>query len=298
MEMPKLRAFYEVAKTSSLTLAAAKYNCSVSNISRQIGLLEKELDTTLFDRNSRKLSLTAQGAILFQKATEIFNALDSTKALLRHEKANTLKTLKISGTNTITSVWLPPKLKPFMERYPDMHFQFWGDDTQKKFSERHCDIYIGPSIQGDKDIIQHYVMTSHMTLYASKEYLEQYGTPRTLEDLDHHKLIARNILGDLPAHAINWHLLANKENTPPRLPWIIIPYHQSLIDLALDGLGIACLSNRTRQHKQDQLIEILPHIMKPTIDICFIYANNSKNSGIIQCFYEYLLEAIAQDNPQ
>lgn len=296
MDMPKLRAFYEAAKTNSLTLAAAKYECSVSSISRQIALLEKDLDTTLFDRNGRKLSLTAQGAILFQSATEIFKAIDSTKDLLRHDKEGSLKTLRVSGTNTITSVWLPPKLKPFVIKYPDIHFQFWGDDTQRIFSERNCDIYIGPSMPGNQNVTQQYLMTSCMTLYASKAYLAKNGVPHTLEDLDHHKLIGRNILGDLPHHAINWHLLTNTEKTPYRLPWITMPFHQSLIDLALDGMGIACLSNRIKNKGQDELIEVLPDLMKPTIDICFMHAQHLKHSQLIQEFYKYLLEEVAKEN--
>jgi DNA-binding transcriptional LysR family regulator len=297
MDIFKLKTFYHVAKLGSLTQASKELNYSISNLSRQLTALEQDLDLTLFHRKGNKLVLTEQGTLLFKKSTQILDDIESARQALHKHRYNLTGLLKISTTTSVASLWLTPHIKGFLTKYPHMRLHIHGDDTQSDFAARNCDIWIGYYFNQDPDLIQKYLMTSRTGLYASKAYLEKFGTPTTLQQLDQHQLIARNAHGKLPSHAVNWHLCAgNGKDGLPREAYISAPSHQSVIDLVADNMGIGCLSDTVKSPKQDHLIPILQNFNAPSVDVFYTYHKDLKDDNRVICFYDYLLEQVTREH--
>ena len=289
MDVLKLKTFYHVAKLGSLTQSSKQLNYSIANISRQLSSLEKDLGVSLFHRNANKLVLTAHGALLLQKAPHILHEIEATKNILQDDLQHPTGVLRISATNALTS-WLTPLIQGFIEQYPSVQLHIYGDDRNTDFTSKACDIYIGPNMAMVTDLTSVHLMSSHIGLYASKQYLEKFGTPTTLEDLDNHALIGRSIYGDLPSHFINWHLVAGRAAGDPRVPFLSHSAYQSIIDISLLGMGIVSLSNTVKNSTQDGLVEILKDFRGPCIDIRIVYPSIMEDSKRITCFKEYLLQ--------
>ena len=86
MELRVLRYFIEIVNDKSITSAAEKLHISQSTLSRQIKDLEIELETTLFERGPREISLTDDGYFLLERAKEINSLVESTSSAILNKK--------------------------------------------------------------------------------------------------------------------------------------------------------------------------------------------------------------------
>jgi DNA-binding transcriptional LysR family regulator len=296
MDILKLKTFYQVAKLGSLTEASKQLRYSIPNISRQITSLEEELNVSLFDRKGHKLHLTLQGQLLYHKATHILVEIESIKDLLRDDNTTPAGLLRISTTHTLATLWLTEYLKGFLEKYPHMQLAIVAEDEAVDVALRECDIAIRPRIPSTPDLIQTHLITGKLGLYAHKNYLEEFGTPSTLDDLDHHRLIARGSVGCLPYNIINWPITAGKPDNEPRTPFLQINTLSTAVELTMQGMGISALYHIIKEVKEGKLEPVLSHIEGPKFEVVYIYPRNLENSKRITCLRDYLLEHIARDH--
>jgi len=130
MDIKQLRVFCAVVEKASFSRAAKMLNLTQPTISFQIALLEKELETKLFDRGARQVILTKSGGILYQYALKILEltqeakqAIDEVKGLLRGE-------LVIAASTIPGEYILPPILHSFKERYSGIDIVLAISDTR------------------------------------------------------------------------------------------------------------------------------------------------------------------------
>lgn len=114
--LPALRLFEAAARHLSFTKAAAELNVTQAAVSHQVRALEDQLGVALFQRSTRKLSLTAAGQRLAPVATAAFEAL--TQAVADIGRGETL--LAITTNHSFGSRWLAPRLGRFTDRYPEI----------------------------------------------------------------------------------------------------------------------------------------------------------------------------------
>ncbi|MCJ1657164.1 LysR family transcriptional regulator [Staphylococcus sp. NRL 16/872] len=117
MEFKQLKYFVEVAKREHISEAALELNIAQSAISRQITLLEQELQVTLFNRQGRNIRLTSQGKALLTQATQILGQLDETVALFQREKFKNAHTIHIGFEESYVSTMITPLIQSFEQNY-------------------------------------------------------------------------------------------------------------------------------------------------------------------------------------
>ena len=120
MDWDKLRVFHAVSDAGSFTRAGDALNLSQSAVSRQVSSLEASLTTTLFHRPARGLLLTEQGEWLYQTVPDVFHMLTMAEAQLSERQERPSGPLKITTTVALGSTWLTPRIKEFVELYPDI----------------------------------------------------------------------------------------------------------------------------------------------------------------------------------
>ncbi len=118
MEFRQLNAFITVAKLSNFTKAAFELGYSQSAITAQIQQLEKELGVNLFERLGKNISLTSEGEQFLAYAKQIINLCDEAKSNL--STSDVKGTLTIGANESLCAVRLPPLLKEFHDRYPEI----------------------------------------------------------------------------------------------------------------------------------------------------------------------------------
>jgi DNA-binding transcriptional LysR family regulator len=189
MDWDKLRIFHAVADAGSFTHAGHELSLSQSAVSRQISALEDDLRVPLFHRHARGLILTEQGEVLYRTAHEVFSKLEAAKTRLMDSREKPSGELRITTTVGLGSVWLTPRIKEFMELYPDIQVQLLLEDEELDLSMREADVAIRLRRPTQPDLIQRKLFTVHHHVYASVDYVKHRGIPKSVEDLDKHKVL-------------------------------------------------------------------------------------------------------------
>jgi DNA-binding transcriptional LysR family regulator len=191
MDWDKLRIFHAVADKGSLTHAGEVLHLSQSAVSRQIRALEESLDTTLFHRHARGLILTEQGELLFEATKAMAKKLDATAARIRDSEDEVHGELRVTTTTGFGTLWLAPRLARLYDKYPNLKIDLMLEERVLDLPMREADVAIRMKEPSQADLIRRRLMNIRMRLFASPEYLAQRGTPVTVNDLSHHRLICR-----------------------------------------------------------------------------------------------------------
>ncbi len=117
------RIFYETARFASFSTAAQHLYISQSAISQSIRQLETDLGTQLFTRTRRGVTLTKEGALLFQKIESAMQAIEQGENLLERMQHLESGELTIAAGDTITSHYLLPYLEKFHATYPEIRIE-------------------------------------------------------------------------------------------------------------------------------------------------------------------------------
>lgn len=295
MDWDKLRIFHAVAEAGSFTHAGESLNLSQSAVSRQISALEESLEVLLFHRHARGLMLTEQGETLLRTAREIAKKLNMAEARIVESRERPAGPLRITTTIAFGSVWLAPRLKEFLEDYPDIEASVVLSENELDLSMREADVAIRLTPPTQADLVQRRLMTLRYHVFAAPSYLKEHGMPRTPEDLDNHRLI---IFGDdarTPVPSINWLLDAGVRNDNKRKPCLKVNSTYGVFRAVQSGIGIGALPDYLNQ-ETGNLVEILPELRGPDVDVFFVYPEELRNSIRIKVFRDFLIRKIEDLN--
>lgn len=130
MESRQLRAFVAVARSASFTGAALSLHLSQSAVSQQIAALERELDARLLDRSGRRVTLTAAGAALLERAERLLADLDAARRAVAAAGGAISGTFRIASSLTIAGYVLPRPLTAFRHEHPDVRLELQVENTE------------------------------------------------------------------------------------------------------------------------------------------------------------------------
>ena len=189
MDWDKLKVFHAAAEAGSFTHAGEQLGLSQSAVSRQVSALEQELAVSLFHRHARGLILTEQGDLLFRTAHDVFMQLQAARAKLTDSRERPSGDLKITTTPGVGINWLIPRLGEFTALYPEIRITLIVTDEELDLSMREADVAIRTRKPTQPDLIQRKLFAMGFHAYCSPEYIKRFGTPRTLDELDAHRII-------------------------------------------------------------------------------------------------------------
>jgi DNA-binding transcriptional LysR family regulator len=292
MDWDKLRVFHAVAEAGSFTHAGETLNLSQSAVSRQISALEEALAVPLFHRHARGLILTEQGETLNRTVREVFAKLAMTETLLTESKEKPTGKLKVTTTVAFGSTWLAPRLKDFLDHYPEITLSVVLDDAELDLAMREADVAIRMHPPRQPDLVQRHLLTISWGVFASKEYLAQAGTPERAEDLPNHKLV---LYGDYrpPVPDINWLAEIGRKPGAPRKAALEMNSIFGMLLAVRSGLGIAALPDYMGEETAG-LVRILPELKAPKVDAYFVYPEELRNSKRVAVFRDFLLARLAE----
>lgn len=130
MELLQLRYFYESARTESFNKTAEKFNVPLTSVSASIKRLEKELGCTLFDRQSNRVVLNANGKHFQQSLCQVFFYLDAAVENLRFKDNREIK-IFVRSTRRLVS----DKIITYNQKYPDVAFKTTFNFNEKDFND-------------------------------------------------------------------------------------------------------------------------------------------------------------------
>jgi DNA-binding transcriptional LysR family regulator len=198
LDWKRLHTFLTVAECSSFTSAGRTLNLSQSAISRQISLLERELQTPLFLRTSQGLVLTEAGEDFFATVKTMANKLSMGIARINEWREKPEGPLRITTSVAFGSAWLTSRMNKFHQVYPGISLSLLlVDDLELDLLLRRADCALRFARQKHPSLIQRLLMKVRYHVFASREYLDRHGVPKTASDLEKHEIIVYG--DDVPA---------------------------------------------------------------------------------------------------
>jgi DNA-binding transcriptional LysR family regulator len=293
MDWDKLRVFHAVAEAGSFTHAGESLNLSQSAVSRQISALEESLSVPLFHRHARGLILTEQGELLFGTAREVFAKLSMAEGLITESKDRPKGPLKITTTVAFGSSWLTPRIREFLDLYPEIQVTMVIDDTELDLSMREADVAIRMSPPRQPDLIQRHLVSVPSHIYASPDYIRKHGMPQKPEELDKHRLIVYGEDSRPPVANVNWLLDAGAQPGQERKPILAVNNFYAMLRAVGSGLGIASLSDFMAS-EDGSLVRVLPELTGPPTEAYFVYPEELRASKRINVFRDFLLRKVME----
>ena len=289
MDWDRIRIFYTVAESGSFTKAGDVLGLSQSAVSRQIGALERELRAPLFHRHTRGLILTEQGELLWRAAREMTQRLERTRSQLSETREHPSGELKVTATRGLGGHWLTPRLSEFMDLYPDIRVELILTDEELDLSMREADVAIRTRKPTQPDLIQRKLFSMGFHAYCSPEYVKRHGTPRTLDELDAHRII---VLSDMnvPQHLQNrnWLVEANRNGSGPRDAVFKVNNILGLVRACQQGLGIAALPDYLVEDN-NRLVQLFSEADSIQLDTYFVYPEELKSVARVQVFRDFIV---------
>ena len=293
MDWDKLRVFHAVAEAGSFTHAGESLNLSQSAVSRQISALEESLSVPLFHRHARGLILTEQGELLFRTAREVFAKLAMAEGLISESKDRPKGPLKITTTVAFGSIWLTPRIREFLDLYPEIQVSLVVDDSELDLSMREADVAIRMSPPRQPDLIQRHLVSVQVHIYASNEYIQKYGAPQRPEDLEEHRIIVYGEDARPPVPGVNWLLEVGVKSGQDRRPILTVNNTYGMLRAIKSGLGMAALPDFVAS-EHTGLVRILPEVSGPPNEAYFVYPEELRTSKRISVFRDFLLRKVAE----
>jgi LysR family transcriptional regulator, transcription activator of glutamate synthase operon len=156
MELRQLKYFIEVARVEHFSMAAETLHVAQSALSRQIGLLEKELGVELFEREGRNVKLTLIGKLFADQAKVALKAIDNATQLIDEYLDPERGTIRIGFPSSIASSTLPTIISSFKKEHPDVRFHLRQGSYEfltEGIKKREIDLaFIGPVPDSDPDV--------------------------------------------------------------------------------------------------------------------------------------------------
>ncbi len=288
MDWDKIRIFHAAAAAGSFTHAGDALGLSQSAVSRQVSALEQDLKLPLFHRHARGLILTEQGELLYRTARELVLKLEHTRSRLSDSKEKPNGELKITANVGLGMHWLTPRLGEFLDSYPDIKVQLILTDDELDLAMREADVALRLSQPTQGDLIQRKLFTVHFHAFASVDYVRKYGAPKSVDELEQHRLLAFG--GGLPPYLVdlNWHLKVGRDIKESRDPRMTINNLPALLSAVESGLGIGVFPDYLVDTSKD-LTQILSNEEMPELDCYLVYAEELKGVARVQVFKDFLV---------
>jgi DNA-binding transcriptional LysR family regulator len=288
MDWDKLKVFHAAADAGSFTHAGEQLGLSQSAVSRQVGALEQELSVPLFHRHARGLILTEQGELLYHTAHEVLMKLEAARAKLTDSREKPHGELRVTTTVGIGVHWLTPRLGEFLDLYPDIHITLITSEQELDLSMREADVAIRLRQPVQPDLIQRKLFAVHFHAYASPEYLKRRGTPRAVDELDDHQILAMG--GTVPSYlqSVRWLLGAGRDGKEQRVARLEINNVLGLLRACQRGLGIAMLPDYLVE-ENGGLVQLFTKSDGIQLDAYFAYPEELKSVARVMVFRDFLV---------
>ncbi|WP_040977783.1 LysR family transcriptional regulator [Oceanobacillus jeddahense] len=264
--------FYTVGKNKSFSKAAKELYMSQPAISQSMAQLEKELDTRLFNRLSKGVTLTDEGNLLFEYVSSALQFIQAGEEKLLEFKNLIIGEFKIGVSDTISRFFLLPYLETFHNRYPNLKFKIvngttWEIIAALKAGEVNIAICNLPI--DDKSLEVNPLLEIQDTFVYGEKYRKELSKPIELEELVKFPLILLD--NSNSRRYVEEFFLTKGIKIQPEFE---LGSHELLLEFAKINLGVACVTKEfSEQFLREGLLDevaLMEPIPKRSIGICYL----------------------------
>lgn len=265
------KVFKEVAEAGNITAAAQSLYISQSAVSQSIKQLESELQTRLFSRNSRGVTLTGEGKMLYEYVRSAMGLLETGEAKLSQTRELQIGHLTIGASDTVTSQFLLPYLDRFHRRYPAIRIQIVSGRSHKVLGllqSGKVDIAFASTPAESGSLITFSCFATHSIFVAAADYPCDFDHVYSIQEIAQFPLILLERKASSRLYLEKFFL----QNGLHLDPEIELGARSLLVDLATIGFGVAGVTEEfvTRELESGRLKKLQTDFEIPprTVDMC------------------------------
>ena len=282
-----LNIFVRVAETSSFTRAGRQLGLSSSAIGKAVARLEGRLGGRLFHRNTRCVTLSAEGHLLLESCRRIFAEIKSVEMRFARNRAAPSGRLRVNLP--LIGMIMLPTLNGFMNAYPEIALDMDFSDHPADVVEGGYDVVVVTGEVKDSSLMTRVLGTYHLEVVGSPGYFAQRGMPM------------------LPADLVEHNCLHQKHPTtgkPRRWPFarammgddIVLPVTaasnsvEPLVSMAEQGIGVACVPDFAVKHQiaKGTLISVLGQYVEHEAVLRAVWSPGRMASPKLKVFVDFL----------
>ena len=267
------RVFKEVAEAGNITAAAQNLFISQSAVSQSIKQLESDLQTRLFARNSRGVSLTPDGKMLYEYVRSAMGLLETGEEKLSQSRQLQVGHLTIGASDTVTSQFLLPYLDRFHRQYPGVHIQIVSGRSHKVLGllqSGKVDIAFASTPQDVSSLSTFHCFATHSIFVAASDFDCSFDYTYSLDEIVQFPLILLERKASSRLHLDKFFL----QNGYHLNPEIELGARSLLVDLAAIGFGVAGVTEEfvTNELKSGKLRKLKTDFTVPprSVDLCVL----------------------------
>ncbi|WP_207462299.1 LysR family transcriptional regulator [Azospirillum sp. SYSU D00513] len=285
-----IEAFVAAADLGSFTAAANRLNLTISAISKSVARLETRLGCRLFERTTRKLTLTDAGSAFYATCVRVLAELADAEAVLAAHGSEPVGRLKIDVPVAFGRMRVMPLLLRFAERHPALRPEVGFTDRFVDILEERIDVAvrIGASQAWADGLGQRYLGTERLIFCAAPAYIERRGIPRDPDDLARFDCI---LYGRSDGSTAAWRFgEAGGVEHRTMSGRIILGSAEAQVEAVKAGFGIAQLATWLINEDLDRgtLVEVLPDCATDGLPLHLIWPKSRQLSPKVDALLELL----------
>ena len=285
-----MRVFNKVVETNSFSLAADSLGLPRASVTTTIQALEKHLQTRLLNRTTRKISLTPEGSVYYDRSVQILADIEDVESNFHDPERGPRGRFRIDVKASIGRRIIIPNLSDFYAKYPDIDLVIGMNDRPVDLVQDAVDCVIRVGQLQDSNLVARRIGTIHFVTVASPEYLSKNGEPKTIQDLKDHQVV--NYFDSRTGRNVDWNFVVNGETKNVGVNGVIsVNDGSSYIDLALQGFGlIQCPYYMVAEHlEKGALKQVLSEWLPVPLPISLVYLQNRHLSPKVRVFVDWVV---------
>jgi DNA-binding transcriptional LysR family regulator len=303
MNTDDLTIFIRVAELGNMSEAAREQGLTPQAISIAVSRLEEKLNTRLFERSTRSIRLSEAGERLLPFALNIVQELDFAVQTLQTEQDSLEGSLHIGMPADFSQQTFLNLAKAFKARYNNVTISMYVSDSIQNFQDQPLDLIFRYGQPKDSALYAKKLLDVRRVLVASPDYIDQHGSPSSLNDLHQHACLA---IQRQDRMYVNWQFnnlgyhqgnkLSLKTDLPPNWSQVVeikpvyFANDGSIIrKLALRGEGITYKSNLDceRDIQAGKLVQVLPTIPGEDASLYVLYSDRKHQLERVRKFLTF-----------
>lgn len=285
--------FAKVVEVGSFAKAAAELGLSQATVSKAITRLEARLQTALFHRTSRKMSLTESGRVAVERATRILDEGEAVENEVKAQANSPRGIVRLAAPMSFGVGHLAPVLPDFMATYPDVWLEVDFSDELVDLISGRFDIALRISSLADSTLLARRLCTVRILLVASPAYLDKHGRPEHPRELAGHRALF--YANSTPIDAWRFKHRRHGDFSVGMTTPLRVNNAEAATPALLAGLGLALQPEfLVWEHVNNGLLEtVMPDWYAPHIALHIVTPPNRARPARVELLIEYLAQRLA-----
>ena len=292
-KIQEMSSFVAVVEAGSFIGAAGATGASKAAVSRHVGELEQRLGVRLLHRTTRRLSLTDEGRVFFERAKELLESIDEAESQVTLRAGEARGIVRVNAPLTFGALHLAPLWGPFADANPKVSLDITLTDRVVDLVDEGYDLAIRITAIPDSTLVTRKLAATRMVLCASPNYLQARGTPAHPRELTGHSVISYTYWSTRD----EWHFTGPEEPVSVRIASRI---HTNNGDtcrraaLAHQGFILQPDFIVGEDLRRGDLVEVMPEYRSIEVGIYAVYASRKNLPLKTRRLIDFLAEALRE----